>query len=944
MMTNQIARVITNSRMELPPDAYRVEPDVRANIDFKSNWSQELPSRPGFNTTGKAISILLNQHRVTQWTQNDIYQYDVINIGSGAEKLGKIKAVWMSRQVQEKILQINRGFPLIWDGNKIAWSSNKLPEQRMTVDLDAEKGRAARPGKSPDTCYVIIRLSKTIRMASIKAYIEKKITFDNTVLESINFLDHVMRQGPSEYYTQIKRSYFSQGNVSQKLDDVVYAMKGVYSSMRLCNTGSMGTNLATGLGVNVDVANGTFWISQDMHQAARNLCKERNRQLQWNVFRDLLQPIRDPKSGKWKKSEDWKTLQKMSKLRFTVKHRKSNGKRIGFTFAESQGGAHSKNMFFSMKDRKCNPPREEKISVFDYFKKTYNITIQYWDLPLVITSRDGMFPMELCVIAPSQRYNFKMTPEQTSAMIKFAVSRPKDRTIAIKHGISMLKWDQDKYLNHFGIKIDPNMTQTQARLLPAPDVAFGAGSKVSPGTAGRWDLRGKKFIVPNPEPLKSWGICVLASCCPEATVRNFLNTFIQVYTSHGGRIENKNPVIYFQVRTETLPDAVANVRNAAGNQAKQVPQILFYVIPSRDSFQYERLKKNNEIRFTTVSQCMNVAHVQKAQPQYCSNIAMKVNAKLGGTTAKAIFPGIPRIFSSPTLVIGADVSHPSPGSPQASMAAITVSMDADACRYAAAVQTNGRRVEIIGRNTIENQMLPLVNQWVKNVGQGKLPTQIYYFRDGISEGQYSHVLKNEVDVMKEMLEKKFGSMAKQIKWTVTVCSKRHHLRFFPKEGDRQAADRNNNSFPGTLVERDITHPFEYDFYLNSHSAIQGTARPVHYHVIRDEAKCPPNDFQRLLYGMCYQYIRSTTPVSLVPAVYYAHLASNRARAHEDVFASEGPRGGQKFEELRQDAANQAPTSITGSSQLLEEVRPLAPMGTTDNLESMIKIRTGMWYI
>ncbi|EPQ63543.1 Bgt-1037 [Blumeria graminis f. sp. tritici] len=238
----------------------------------------------------------------------------------------------MSRQVQEKILQINRGFPLIWDGNKIAWSSNQLPEQRMTVDLDAEKGRAARPGKSPDTCYVIIRLAKTIRMASIKAYIEKKIAFDNTVLESINFLDHVMRQGPSEYYTQIKRSYFSQGNVSQKLDDVVYAMKGVYSSMRLCNTGSTGTNLATGLGVNVDVANGTFWISQDMHQAARNLCKERNRQLQWNVFRDLLQPIRDPKSGKWKKSEDWKTLQKMSKLRFTVKHRKSNGKWIGYSY------------------------------------------------------------------------------------------------------------------------------------------------------------------------------------------------------------------------------------------------------------------------------------------------------------------------------------------------------------------------------------------------------------------------------------------------------------------------------------------------------------------------------------------------------------------------------------------------------------------------------------
>lgn len=77
-----------------------------------------------------------------------------------------------------------------------------------------------------------------------------------------------------------------------------------------------------------------------------------------------------------------------------------------------------------------------------------------------------------------------------------------------------------------------------------------------------------------------------------------------------------------------------------------------------------------------------------------------------------------------------------------------------------------------------------------------------------------------------------------------------------------AGDKNGNALPGTLVERDITHPFEYDFYLSSHSAIQGTARPVHYQVIMDEAQVPVNDFQRMVYQHCYQYMRSTTPVSL----------------------------------------------------------------------------------
>lgn len=82
----------------------------------------------------------------------------------------------------------------------------------------------------------------------------------------------------------------------------------------------------------------------------------------------------------------------------------------------------------------------------------------------------------------------------------------------------------------------------------------------------------------------------------------------------------------------------------------------------------------------------------QAQPQYCSNVCMKLNAKLGGSTSRLYGKDLktPKsFFDVPTMIIGADVSHPSPGSPQASMAALTMSMDRDASRYAAAVQTNG---------------------------------------------------------------------------------------------------------------------------------------------------------------------------------------------------------------------------------------------------------------
>ena len=134
-----------------------------------------------------------------------------------------------------------------------------------------------------------------------------------------------MRMWPSDQYTSIKRSFFARGEKRFALDNVIEAMRGVYSSIRLCDPKSSIGNACTGLALNVDVANGTFWTPQDVHQAARNLCKDRNRGLDYKVFRNLLLPVK-MKGGGFTMSEDFKNLRKMHKLKFYVKHRgKENG-------------------------------------------------------------------------------------------------------------------------------------------------------------------------------------------------------------------------------------------------------------------------------------------------------------------------------------------------------------------------------------------------------------------------------------------------------------------------------------------------------------------------------------------------------------------------------------------------------------------------------------------
>ena len=145
----------------------------------------------------------------------------------------------------------------------------------------------------------------------------------------------------------------------------------------------------------------------------------------------------------------------------------------------------------------------------------------------------------------------------------------------------------------------------------------------------------------------------------------------------------------------------------------------------------------------------------KAQGQYISNVCLKVNAKLGGSTARAVGQksgGPNGHFPVPLAILGADVTHGAPGTQTASIASLTCSMDRLGTRYAAAVETNGFRVEMITTENINNMLKPLLQTWTQQVGGGKFPQVIMYFRDGVSEGQYSHVLEQEVADMKRLMQ------------------------------------------------------------------------------------------------------------------------------------------------------------------------------------------------
>jgi len=155
------------------------------------------------------------------------------------------------------------------------------------------------------------------------------------------------------------------------------------------------------------------------------------------------------------------------------------------------------------------------------------------------------------------------------------------------------------------------------------------------------------------------------------------------------------------------------------------------------------------------------------------------------------------------------------------------------------------------------------------------PKRLLFYRDGVSEGQFRHVLERELPLIKNACKK----LDINPKITVIVVGKRHHVRFFPK--DPRDADRSGNCPAGMVVDTEIVNPVEFDFYLQSHAGLLGTSRPAHYNVLHDENGFQPDGLQALSFALCHVYARATRSVSIPAPVYYADIVCSRAKYHYD---------------------------------------------------------------
>ena len=226
--------------------------------------------------------------------------------------------------------------------------------------------------------------------------------------------------------------------------------------------------------------------------------------------------------------------------------------------------------------------------------------------------------------------------------------------------------------------------------------------------------------------------------------------------------------------------------------------------------------------------------LQVAQDQYCANVGLKINLKLGGENQTLRNSDHGLFANGKTMLVGLDVTHPSPGSARnaPSVAAIVASVNSVLAQWPAEIRIQPSRQEMVA--DLDTLLHSRLKHWAQH-NKNKYPENIVVYRDGVSESQYDTVIEKELPLLKRACETIYPASVTNRglrRMAIIVVGKRHNTRFYPTADSD--ADRSANPMPGTVVDRGISESRHWDFFLQAHSAIQGTARPAHYFTVWDE--------------------------------------------------------------------------------------------------------------
>lgn len=812
--------------------------------------------RPDFGSGGQPVPIYVNSF-VTTIPSSILHHYDVV-ISPSEKTLPARMTMDLIRRLQFDVAPQIFTPRCVYDGRKNIFSIRRLPFDTGSQEFDVTlaDASASSSGKGPKVYKIKLTHVAEINPEVLKRFINGDQSHDNAVLTAITALNVVIRMEPTMNYPFNVRSFFTNRE-TKDIGAGLELWRGYFQSIRP----AMGKML-----INVDISTGTMY----KHGPLLRLCLEYICKNDPNALA--------PKRG-LPDRERLRLQRFISGIRVLTTHAGPSGEVQTPRVIKKLSTAGASSLTFQMREG-------QTMTVADYFKNTQNKPLQFPDVICCEVGSGALIPLELCTVPPGQLMRKQVPPEKTKDVLDFATKKPGDRLRSIVNGLGVLAYGQSEYVRQFGMTVDhaAGPLKVQARVLKPPMLKYGAGSRqltITPRD-GAWNMVDKRFF--KPVAIERWVVVIYERQARfnENAARDMVNGLVGSCRDVGIKLAD-NPMLFWENGQGRIADQLRAAGAACAKKHKAGPNLMVVILPEGGNDIYTSVKHFGDITMGVATQCLKSSKCFRAKPQYYANVCLKINVKLGGinTIPDPSSVSVLTDQHNPTIVMGADVIHPAPGSDgRPSFTALVANVDSDTAKYIAASRVQTSRQEMIEElESMSHHCLSMYMKYrqmaEKKAAGNVAPKRIIFYRDGVSEGQFKQVLEQELPLIK----KACASLKINPKITILVVGKRHHVRFFPQS--ERDADRSGNCRAGTVVDREVSHPTEFDFYLQSHGGLLGTSRPAHYSVLYDENNFSADALQSLSFALCHVYARSTRSVSIPAPVYYADIVCSRAKNHYD---------------------------------------------------------------
>ncbi|KRX60175.1 putative protein tag-76, partial [Trichinella sp. T9] len=861
---------------------------------------KELVKRPGYGTVGKPIKLACNYFPLIKLQKGDIVvnRYH-IDIQHPRLKLNWFDFNLLSSFIIVLIYIFGDPFKLAYDGKSTLFTVDKLHLKPVSENADTEKFsfKTVRENK-PSEVSILMKFSGLVHLDFRNA---EAGLLDEREKGPIQFLDILFAQGRSSPLLELSKSFKAVRNSFYFIPqgagvDVKYGIdlwRGLFISARVVDCFRPAINIDGVMEIIFHLCEKILIIEMDFSITQLLLQAFHPNQLRSNT---QLQP------------------EHLSLLIPELK-----GVCIHTTHRNQDGIYRIKNILSTAVSMKFERDGKE-VSVAEYFCDVYG-PLKYPNLPLVQVgskSKPIYFPVELCQVANCQRYNKKLKACQTTSIIRFASTDAPTRILKCIDMVKKSNFSSDPFLKSFGVQIKAEPMNVSGRVLPPPRLEYGKGNGgrqiILTPKDGAWNSTEFKFF--ESASCESFGFVSFLPPHKVSVLQEFCLQIVRTCRSTGIEMPD-SPKFYEQARkndtVEMVLKRIADKCDRDGIKCDLVFVALF------SSEQYAQVKSCGDITLGLVTQCVlpkTISDVAiKKSYSTMLNIAMKINMKIGGINTKLLEDEVldNYLYKNNALVIGVDVVHPSAIETHLpSIASVVGNVDGKVTTFHASVKIQPAKQELI-TGFIEQFSERLLEYLDVN---GTAPKNIIVYRDGVSDGQFMQVLEEEVSALRRACK----SVAENYRPLITfiVVQKRHHARFFCCD-EAAARGRGKNIPAGTVIDRVVTSPDEYDFFLCSHHGIQGTSRPTRYHVLFDESNMDANALQSITYYLCHLYGRCARSVSIPAPVYFADLVCARARYH--VLAALNSGLVEKFSD--EDSNSKSSSSKSSSSKAESVERELA---------------------